>query len=71
MTDINTSIIPKKFWFRQLRPDVGKLDVDKVKTIPTRLSNLKSKVNKLDNVKLQAVLTDLKKLGDVVDNRVV
>ena len=39
--------------------------------MPTRLSNLKSKVNKLDNVKLQAVLTDLKKLGDVVDNRVV
>ena len=31
-----------------LRPDVDKLDIDKLKSIPNSLSNLRCKVDKLD-----------------------
>ena len=43
-----------------------KLDADKLKILPTNLSNLKSKVDKLDIDKLAPVPVDLSKLSNVV-----
>ena len=45
-------ILLKKTDLVQLKPDVGKLDTDKLKHVPINLSNLKSKVDKLDVDKL-------------------
>ena len=42
-----------------------------MKNVPTNLSNLKSKVDKLDVDKLVTVPVDLSKLSDVVKNYVV
>ena len=42
-----------------------------MKNVPSNLSNLKSKVNKLDVNKLVPVSVDLSKLSDVVKNDVV
>ena len=42
-----------------------------MKNVPRNLSNLKSKVNKLDVDKLVAVSVDLSKLNDLVKNDVV
>ena len=50
---------------------VGKLDIGKLKHFPTKLSNLKSKVDKLDVDILEPVPVDLSKLSDVVKNDVV
>ena len=46
-------------------------DIDKLKNLPTDLSNLKSKVDKLDVDKLALAPVDLGKLIDVVKNNVV
>ena len=47
------------------------MDIDQLKNVPSNLSNLKSKVNKLDVNKLVPVSVDLSKLSDVVKNDVV
>ena len=54
-----------------LKAEVDKLDIDKLKSLPTNLRNLKSKVDKLDAVKLEIALVDLSKLSNVVKNVVV
>ena len=54
-----------------MKPDVDKWDIDKLKNVPSNLSNLKTKVNKLDIDKLVPVAVDLSKLNDVVKNDVV
>ena len=41
-------ILLKKADLANLTSDVGKLDIDQFKNVPGGLSNLKSKVNKLD-----------------------
>ena len=46
----------------------SKLDIDKLKNVPTNLSNLKIKVGKLDVGKLVPVPVDLSKLSDVAKN---
>ena len=51
-----------------LKSNVDKLDIDKLKNIPTNLRNLKSKVDKLDIDKLVPVSVDLSKLSYVVKN---
>ena len=51
-----------------LKPNVDKLDNDKLKNALTNVSNLKSKVDKLDVDKLVTVPLDLSKLNDVVKN---
>ena len=51
--------------------DVDKLDIDKLKNVPTNLSILKGKVDKLGVDKLVPALVDLSKLSDVVKNDVV
>ena len=47
------------------------INVDKLKNVPIYLSNLKSKVDKLDIDKLLTVSVDLTKLSDVVKNDAV
>ena len=47
------------------------MDIDKLKNVPSDLSNLESKVDKLDVDKLVPVSVDLSKLSDVVKNDVV
>ena len=64
-TGVNTSKSAKKVDLADLTSNVDKLDIDKLKNVPTNLSNVKSKVDKLD-VDLSAVTVDLSELGDVV-----
>ena len=54
-----------------LKSDVDKLDIDKLKNTPTNLSNLKNKVDKLDIDKLVPVPVDLSTQSDVGKNDVV
>ena len=49
-----------------LKPNVDKLDNDKLKNALTNVSNLKSKVGKLEVDKLVPVPVDLSKLSDLV-----
>ena len=46
-TGIDTSDFAKKTDLTNLKSDVDKLDIDKLKNIPNILSNLKNKVDKL------------------------
>ena len=48
-----------------LKFNVDKLDIEKLKNVPSNLSNLKSKAGKLDNGKLGTTPVDLSKLNDV------
>ena len=54
-----------------LKSDVDKLDIDKLKNVPTNLRNSKSKVDKLDVDKLVPAPVDLSKLSDAVRNGIV
>ena len=70
-TGIDTSSFAKKVDLTNLKSNVDKLDIDKLKNLPTNLNNLKSKVDKLDIGKLETIPVDLSKLSDVVKNDVV
>ena len=70
-TEVDTSIFAKKVDLANLKYNVDKLDIDKLKNVPTNFSNLKSKVHKLDVDKLVPVPVNLSKLSDVVKNDVV
>ena len=61
----------RKVDLANLKSDVDKLDIDKLKNVPANLRNLKSKVYKVDVDKLVPVSVDLSKLSDVVKNDVV
>ena len=67
-TGVDTSQFPKKVDLAHSKSNVDKLDVDKLKNVPTNLSNLKSK---LDVDKLVPIPIDLSKLSDVVKNDVL
>ena len=47
-TGVDTSKIAKMFDLASLNSNGDKLDFDKLKNVPSNLSNLKSKVDKLD-----------------------
>ena len=47
-TDSVASQFDKKVDLANLKPNVDKLDMDKLKTVVTSLSNLKSRIEKLD-----------------------
>ena len=47
-TGVDTSKLAAKSNSASLKAEVDKLDVDKLKYVPTNLSNLNSKVDKLD-----------------------
>ena len=70
-TGADTSKFAKKVDLANLKSDVDKLDIDKLKNVSTNFSDLKSKVDKLDVDKLEPVPVDLSKLSDVVTNDVV
>ena len=57
--------------FFALKPEVDKLDINKLVNVPTSLSNSKTKAEDLDVDKLKTAPVDLKKLSDAVDNEVV
>ena len=65
-TGADTSCFAKKVDLANLKSDVDKLDIDKLKDVPGGLSSLKNKVDKLDVDKLVPVPVDLSKLSDVV-----
>ena len=67
-TGVDTSSFAKKIDLAHLTFDVDKLDFDKLKIVPTNLSNLKSKIDKLDLDKLVSIPVDLSKLSNVVKN---
>ena len=60
----------KKTDLAHLKSDVDKLDIDKLKNVPSGLNSLKSKVDKLDFGKLETTPLDLSKLSKVVKNDV-
>ena len=51
-----------------LKSNIDKLDIDKLKNLPSNLSNLKSKVDRLDFDKVVLAPVDLIKLSDEVRN---
>ena len=70
-TGVDTSKVAKKFDPGCLKFNVHKLDIDKLKSVTTNWSNLKSKVDKPHVNKLVAVPVDLIKVSNVVKNDVV
>ena len=64
-TGINTSNFAEKTNLANLKSDVDKLDINKLKNVPTSLSKLESKVDKLNIGKLETTPVDLSKLSDV------
>ena len=70
-TVVDTSKFAKNVDLANLKSNVDKLDIDKMKNVPTNLRNLKSKVDKLDADKLVPVPVELSKVSDVVKNDVV
>ena len=68
---VDTLDFAKKADLAHLKLHVHKLDIDKLKNVPTNLSNFKSKANQLDVDKLGPVPVDLSKLNNVVKNDVV
>ena len=47
-TKVDTSIFAKIVDLADLKSNVDKLDIDKLRNVPTCLNNLKNKVDKLD-----------------------
>ena len=52
-------ILLKKSDAGNLKPDVDKLDIDKLKNVPRNFSNLRSKIDKLDVDKIVPFPVDL------------
>ena len=61
----------KKVDLASLKSNVDKLHIGNLKNVPTNLSNLKSKGDKLDIEKLVPALVELRKLSNAVRNDVV
>ena len=68
---VDTSTFAKNDDLASLKSNLVKLDIDKLKNVPTNLNNLKSKVDKLDVDKLVPVSVNLSNLNDVVKIDVV
>ena len=71
ITHVDTSSFALKTNVANLKTEVDKFDIDKLRSLPNNLSKLKTKVDKLDIDKLAPVPSDLSKLGDVVKTEVV
>ena len=65
VTGVDTSDFVKKTDSANLKSDVGKLDIDKLKNVSSGLSSLKSKVDRLDIGKLETTPVDLGKLRNL------
>ena len=64
--ELRHHLLLKKTDLANLKSDVDKLDIDELKNVPSGLSNLESKVDKLVPVPVDSI-----KLSDVVKNDVV
>ena len=62
----DTSKFAKKVDLANLISNVDKLDIDKLKNVPSGLSSLKNKVDKLDIGTLETTPADLSKLSNVL-----
>ena len=71
VTGFDMSKVAKKIDVANLKYNVDKLDIDKLKNTPTNASNLQTKVHKLDFDKLVPVSVNLNKLSDIVKDDVV
>ena len=69
-TGVDTSQFAKIVDLANLKSNVDKLNIDKLKNVPTNLNNLKSKVDKLDVDKLLPVPVDLRKLRYVYNAKI-
>ena len=70
--EVDKSDLAAKKDFITVKPEVDKLDINKLINVATNLNNLQKKnENDLDVGKSKAVTVDLKKLSDVVDNAVI
>ena len=56
----------KKVDLANLKSNVDKLDIDKLKNVPTNLNKWKSKVDKLDIGKLETTPVDLSEVSNAV-----
>ena len=70
-TGVDTSKVAKKVDLASLKSNVEKLDMDKLKNVPSNVNSLKSKVDKLDVDKLVTVPADLIRISDVVKSDIV
>ena len=75
-TDVDASSSAKKIDLTSLKSNADKLNIDKLKNVPTNVSNLKRKVEELDIDKLAPVsvfflFADLSKLSNVLKNDAV
>ena len=66
--NVDTSKFAKKVDLAKLISNGDKLDIAKLKIVPTNLSNLKYKIDKLRVDELVLVFVNLRKLSDVVKN---
>ena len=71
ITHADTSNFAIKTNLANLKTEVDKLDINKLKNFTNNLSTLKTKVDKLDIDKLVPITIDLSKLTNVVKNEVV
>ena len=71
LTLIHRILLKKKRDLDNLKPDIDKLYIDKLKNKPRNFSNLRSKIDKLDVDKIVPVPVDLSKPSDVVTNDVI
>ena len=69
-TGIDTPDLASKKDFISLKAEVEKLDINNLVNVLTNLNNLKTKVDGFDVCKFKTVPVDLKKLIDVLDNKV-
>ena len=65
-TGADTSGFAKETDLGDLKSDLEKLDIDKLKNVPSNLGKFKRKVDKLNVNKLVPALGDLSKLSDIV-----
>ena len=70
-TGVDKSSFAKKVDLANLKSDVDKLGIDKLKNVISGSSRLKNKVDKSDIDKFIPIPVDLSKLSDVVKNDVV
>ena len=68
---VDTSDFAKKTDLANMKFEVNKLDIDKLKNMSSNLLNLKSKVDKLVIGKLETTTFDVSKLSDVVKNKLL
>ena len=68
---VDISKFAKNVDLANIKRDIDKLDIDKLKNVTTNSRNLESKVDKLDVDKLVPVPVDLSKLSDLVKTDVV